>query len=248
MFELSLSVCVIFVIAGLMKGIVGNGLPIIAIGLLTLVLGLQEAIALTAIPAFITNAWQASRGGYFRLLFRRLWPYLLTSVLAVTLGTMLLIAVNASILTIVLGLLIATYAMSGVFGIEFRIPSLWERTAGPLFGFATGLIGGMTGSVAFPGMYFLNGLGFNRNQLVQAMGLSFATVTLSVAISMQRNNLLNMNHIALSGFATIAALAAMTAGTRIRHKMSEELFKKLFYACLLLLGFYLIIRSILRLL
>jgi uncharacterized membrane protein YfcA len=46
----------------------------------------------------------------------------------------------------------------------------------------------------------------------------------------------------------LTLLAAMTAGTRIRHKMSEELFKKLFYACLLLLGFYLIIRSILRLL
>ena len=58
-----LSVTIIFVVAGLVKGIVGNGLPVISIGLLTLILGLQEAIALAVIPAFATNIWQASRGG-----------------------------------------------------------------------------------------------------------------------------------------------------------------------------------------
>ena len=175
MFEMSmvLSVCLIFGVAGIIKGIVGNGLPVIAIGLLTLILGLQEAIAIAVIPTFITNFWQACIGGYLSRLVGRLWPYLLASVLTVAFGTMLLIAIDAAILTIVLGLLISLYAILGVVGKEFKISAVREKTTGVLFGAATGLIGGMTGSPAYPGMYFLNGLGFNRNQLVQALGLSF---------------------------------------------------------------------------
>ena len=242
-----IAICLIFTIAGLIKGIVGNGLPVISIGILTLMVGLQEAIVLAVIPAFATNVWQASIGGHLRMLVRRLWPYLMASIIAVGLGTMVLIAVNASILTIVLGALIATYAILGVGGKEFTISRQYEKFAGPMFGAATGLIGGMTGSPAYPGMYFLNGLGFNRNQLVQALGLSFSVVSLSVAISMKSNHLLSLEQFILSTVAVVPAMAGMAAGTRIRHRLSERGFKKFFYSSMLVLGGYLIIRSILRL-
>ena len=249
MFEISMlvPVCVIFIVAGLIKGIVGNGLPVISIGLLTLMLGLQEAIALAVIPAFATNIWQASKGGYFFFLVRRLWPYLLASIISVTLGTFLLIAINASILTVILGLLLAAYSILGIVGKEFKIAPNWEKIAGPVFGAMTGLIAGMTGSPAYPGMYFLNGLGFSRNQLVQALGLSFSLASLSVAISMNNSGLLNLDQILLSVGAVIPAMAGMEVGTRIRHKMSEGMFKKFFYSSMLVLGGYLIVRSILRL-
>jgi uncharacterized membrane protein YfcA len=249
MFELSLfaSVCAIFIFAGIIKGIVGNGLPVISIAMLTLVFGLQEAIAIAVIPAFATNFWQASHGGYLRQLVRRLWPYLVCSIIAVLAGTKLLIAANPSILIAILGLLIGFYAVLGVAGREFAISPAWENFAGPMFGAFTGLIAGMTGSPAYPGMYFLNGLGFSRNQLVQALGISFSVVTLTVAISMKSNNLLSLEQFILSLSAIVPAMIGMMIGTRIRHKISEELFKKLFYTSMLTLGIYLVFRSILRL-
>jgi len=249
MFELFLfvSVCAMFIFAGIIKGIVGNGLPVISIAMLTLVLGLQEAIALAVIPAFATNFWQACHGGYFRSLLVRLWPYLLCSMIAVLAGTKLLIAVNPSVLIVILGLLIGAYAILGVAGREFAISPAWERSAGPIFGTITGLIAGMTGSPAYPGMYFLNGLGFSRNQLVQALGISFSAVTLTVAISMRSNNLLSLEQFLVSFSAIVPAMVGMVIGTRIRHRISEALFKKLFYSSMLMLGIYLVTRSILRL-
>ena len=129
MFESSLIFYVIpiFVLAGLAKGIVGNGLPIISIALLTMVLGLQEAIAIAVIPAFATNIWQASNGGHFIALIKRLWPYLLASIIAVAFGTKLLIALDQSLLTIILGVVVTVYSAMGIAGKELVIPPKWEK-------------------------------------------------------------------------------------------------------------------------
>ena len=58
----------IFFLAGLIKGIVGFGFPLIALVLLTLSIGLLDALALIVIPTFVTNLWQGLSGG--RLVIR----------------------------------------------------------------------------------------------------------------------------------------------------------------------------------
>lgn len=248
MFDLNLVaiVCVIFILAGFTKGVVGGGLPAISIGLLTTILSLQEAIALVVIPAFVANIWQACFGGHFKALIVRLWPYLISSMVAVALGTQILISMDPAILTLFLGLLIAIYSMLGVWGKEFSIAPSMEKISSPTFGFITGLIAGMTGILSYPGMFFLNGLGFTRNQLVQAMGISFSLMLLAIMISMQSNNLLPQQQFSLSIFAIMPTLAGMATGAMLRQRISEFLFKKLFYSSMLALGLYLVARSLFR--
>ena len=65
-----------FALAGLVKGVIGLGLPTVAIGLLALMMAPAQAAALLVVPAFVTNVWQAA-GGRFAALFRRMWPLLL---------------------------------------------------------------------------------------------------------------------------------------------------------------------------
>ena len=64
----------VFLIAGVVKGLVGLGLPTITIALTALVLPLSESMALIALPTIFTNIWQASVGGRFRQILRRQWP------------------------------------------------------------------------------------------------------------------------------------------------------------------------------
>ena len=47
-----------FVVAGFVKGVLGQGLPTVAIGLLSLIMSPGEAAALVVIPALLTNIWQ----------------------------------------------------------------------------------------------------------------------------------------------------------------------------------------------
>jgi uncharacterized protein len=66
----------IFVLAGFVKGVVGLGLPTVAMGLLAVVMTPAQAAALLVVPSFLTNAWQAM-GPELLPLTRRLWSMLL---------------------------------------------------------------------------------------------------------------------------------------------------------------------------
>ena len=48
----------IFLLAGLVKGVIGMGLPTVAMGLLALVLPPAEAAAIVVVPSLVTNVWQ----------------------------------------------------------------------------------------------------------------------------------------------------------------------------------------------
>jgi hypothetical protein len=66
-----------FLFAGLVKGVVGLGLPTVAMGLLGLAMPPVEAAALLLVPSLVTNVWQLLAGPRFGGLLRRLWPMML---------------------------------------------------------------------------------------------------------------------------------------------------------------------------
>ncbi len=63
-----------FLVAGTVKGAVGQGLPPVAIGILALAIPPAQAAALVLVPAFVTNIWQMMAGKNFWPVIRRLWP------------------------------------------------------------------------------------------------------------------------------------------------------------------------------
>src|SRR3954470_12695232 len=68
-----------FVVAEFVKGVLGQGLPTVAIGLLSLIMSPCEAAALVVIPALLTNIWPVWFGPSLMPLTRGLWPTLLAS-------------------------------------------------------------------------------------------------------------------------------------------------------------------------
>ena len=81
----------IFLLAGWVKGVVGMGLPTVAMGALGLVMQPVQAAALLVVPSLVTNVWQYLAGPALRGIARRL----ATMLLLVCVGT----AVEYSILT-----------------------------------------------------------------------------------------------------------------------------------------------------
>jgi hypothetical protein len=73
----------VFVFAGFVKGVIGMGLPTVAMGFLTLLMAPAEAATILVLPSFVTNVWQLAAGPQLPALLRRLWP----TLLAVTVGT-----------------------------------------------------------------------------------------------------------------------------------------------------------------
>src|SRR3954471_6911407 len=60
-----------FLLAGMVKGVIGLGLPAVALGVLTFAFDLRSAMSLLLVPSFVTNLWQASVGGHGKALLLR---------------------------------------------------------------------------------------------------------------------------------------------------------------------------------
>lgn len=71
-----ITIITVFLIAGVVKGVIGLGLPTIAMGLLTLTMSLATAAGLLIIPSLATNIWQLLFGPAFLILIKRLWTFL----------------------------------------------------------------------------------------------------------------------------------------------------------------------------
>ncbi len=233
-----------FFIAGAVKGVIGLGLPMVSLALLTVALDLQTAMALLVVPSFVTNLWQSVVGGNAKVILDRLWPFLVTATVTVWVGVAALTRLNPSLLTALLGAQLVTYSLVSLRGIGLTIPIRHEGWAGPLIGSATGVLTGMTGSSVVPGVMFLQAIGLPRDVLIQAMGMLFAASTLALAAALQQANFLTVDHGILSSAAVLPAIAGMIGGRWIRKGLTEQRFRAVFFIALLMLGVYIIANAI----
>lgn len=233
-----------FLLAGGVKGVIGLGLPTISLAILTVALDLASAMALLLIPSLVTNFWQAVVGGHAPMLFRRLWPFMLTATATVFVGGHLFASLDHAWLATLLGVLIMAYGAVSLAGWRPHVTPSQDRWIGPTAGLVNGVLTGMTGSFVVPGVIYLNALGLTRDALVQAMGILFTLATLALAVSLGGSGYLTMD-LGLGSLLGLApALAGMWVGQRIRQRLSAAAFRRVFFSALLALGLYIVIGGV----
>ncbi len=238
-----IAIAATFLLAGAVKGVIGLGLPTVSLGLLAAALDLTTAMALLIVPSFVTNVWQAVAGGGGLDVLRRIWLFLLAATATVWLGATALTRVDLRALSGLLGALLVVYAGLSLAGVRLAIPARREAWAGPLFGTANGILTGMTGSFVVPGVMYLQAIGLTRDALVQAMGMLFTASTVALALALHGGDLWTAELGWVSAAAVIPAIAGMTAGGRIRRRLSEDRFRRVFFVAILVLGAYVIVKS-----
>lgn len=234
----------IFLLAGLVKGVIGMGLPTVAMGLLALVLPPAEAAAIVVVPSLVTNVWQLLAGPRFTALARRLWPMMA----GVTVGTIAAAGVIAGdtsgLAEACLGAALALYAVVGLSGVKLIVASRQERWMAPAIGAATGLVTGATGVFVIPAVPYLQAIGLERDELIQALGLSFTVSTIALALGLLRVDAWQTQSLGLSTLALVPALVGMQLGRTLRRRIAPARFRTVFFAGLLLLGLYLALRGL----
>ena len=234
---------VVFVLAGVVKGVTGMGLPTVAMGLLGGALSPVAAASMLFIPTFVTNAWQLLSGPSLGRTLRRLWPMML-SVVVVTLGSAaLLVRVDRDASRAALGVALVVYALYALVAPVFRVPQRSERWLGPLVGAVSGVVTGATGVFVMPSVPYLQSLGLQREELVQALGLAFTVSTISLTTGLVLNGAFGVQQLGLSALAVLPALLGMWLGQVIRQRISARVFRACFLGFLLLLGLELMLRS-----
>ena len=232
-----------FLLAGTVKGVIGLGLPTVSLALLAVAFDLTTAMALLLVPSLVTNLWQAFDGAYFNSLMRRLWPFFLCAVVTVWLGAIALNYWSLVWLTALLGVLLVIYAGLSLVGWRPAIRSSQEVWSGPVSGVVNGVLTGMTGSFVVPGVMYLQALGLQRDQLIQAMGILFSLSTLALAGALQTNRFISTELLVYSSGALLPALLGMLIGRGIRQSLSEIRFRRIFFYSILLLGAYIVVSA-----
>jgi uncharacterized membrane protein YfcA len=240
MFEpLLVLIAAAFLLAGFVKGTLGLGLPTVSMGLLAVAMPPSHAIAIVIIPAVVTNIWQTFIGPYLRDIVRRLWPLMAGTVIGIWLNKGMLTGPYARYGTVVLGVLLVIHAIVGLSRFSFRVAPRDEKWIGGIVGVVTGLVSAATGVQVIPSMPFMQAIGMEKDELVQALGVFFTVATLALAFSLTSAGLLSAATALPGAVAMAASFAGMLIGQAVRSRLEPESFRRWFLIALILLGLYL---------
>ena len=228
-----------FLLAGFVKGVIGLGLPTVSMGLLAVTMPPGQAIAIVIVPAIVTNVWQTFGGPYLRDIMRRLWPLMAGTVAGIWLNAGLLTGPYAPYGTVILGALLVIYAILGLSKINFKVARRDEKWIGGIVGVATGVVSAATGVQVIPSMPFMQAIGMEKDELVQALGVFFTVATVALAFNLTTAGLLTAATALPGAVAMVASFTGMFIGQAVRNRMQPDIFRRWFLIAMIFLGLYL---------
>jgi uncharacterized membrane protein YfcA len=244
---LLLLIAAAFLLAGFIKGVLGLGLPTVSMGLLAVTMPPGQALAIVIVPAIVTNIWQTFVGPYLRDIITRLWPLMVGTVIGIWLNAGLLTGPYAPYGTVILGLLLVTYAVVGLSKFHFKVTRRDEKWIGGIVGVTTGLISAATGVQVIPSMPFMQAIGMEKDELVQALGVFFTVATVALAFNLTTSGLLTAATALPGAVAMVASFTGMFIGQAVRTRMQPEAFRRWFLIAMIFLGIYLAGNAVTRL-
>jgi uncharacterized protein len=233
-----------FLIAGFVKGAIGMGLPALAMGLLGVVMAPAQAAAILVVPSLVTNVWQLVAGPSFLALIRRLWVMMAGVCIGTWIGAGLLTGGNSRRVAIALGVVLLLYGCVGLAAVRIRVPTGAELWLSPVIGVTTGFLTGATGVFSIPAVPYMEALGLEKENLVQALGLSFTVSTVALGLSLAGGGVLQLSVAGAASLGLASALVGMLLGQWLRIRISADTFRRAFFLGLIVLGGYLALRNV----
>jgi uncharacterized protein len=245
MFEpLLLLIAAAFLIAGFIKGALGLGLPTVAMGLLAVAMPPAQALAIVIVPAIVTNIWQTFVGPYLRDIIRRLWPLLIGTAAGIFLNAGSLTGPYAHYTGIALGLLLVLNSIIGLSKFSFSVARRDEKWVGGIVGLVTGMISAASGVQVIPSVPFLQAIGMEKEELIQALGVFFTVATLTLGFNLTSAGLLTAATALPGAVAMVCSFIGMFIGQAVRTRLQPELFRRWFLIGMILLGTYLAVSAV----
>lgn len=233
-----------FALGGFIKGAIGMGLPVVVLAGLAMLMPLRDAMAIFLVPGVVANLWQATSGPWLRVLLARLWSYLAAAFIAIWIGVSIVAATKSDAMVLVLAVALCLYSAWSLAAPRLPPPGRHEVWMSPLAGALGGVMFGLTGTFIVPGLLYVETLGLKRDMFVQALGLTFVTISSTLALSMTTVGLVSWDHAALSAIGLVPVGLGIWSGRRIRQRISEAHYRRAFHVVLFVTGIYMGVRTL----
>jgi len=229
-------------LAGLIKGTVGFGMPMIMISGLGSVMAPEAALAGLLIPTLVSNGWQALRQGVWAALgsMNRFRRFLISGGVVLVFAAQLVPYLPAFALLLLIGVPVSLYAVATLFGGGLRLPPDPGPGVQTGVGVVAGFFGGITGVWGPPTVAMLTAMGTSKTDQMRVQGVIYGLGALALVGAHIASGVLRAETLPLSLSITLPALLGMAAGFRMQDRMDQAMFRRITLFVLLIGGLNLI--------
>ncbi len=249
--ELALSTDVVLVIAacalaillgGIVKGTLGVGLPLFAVPIMSLMIGSTQAIALVAVPVLVSNVWQAWQEGNWKPSLKRFWPLMLTQGIMTVLAVHWTLSFSVKQLNMLVAFAVVLAVVAMLFKPSFNIPPEKEKVVGALVGTLSGMLGGVSSLMGPILISYTMSLKMQRDEFVGAISVIYLNAAWPLYLAMFSFGRMETVDLGYSLLALIPMALGLKVGQKLRHRLSEEAFRKVLLGFLIFVATLLVLR------
>ena len=234
--------CSVF-FGGIVKGSVGIGMSMFSVPLIAFILPPTKAMMLLCFPVIVTNFIQMDikRG----ISNSRFFPMFITLFLGILIGGKLILSLNLKTISIIIALTIIIFTSFNFLGLNLNwLKPKYEKIISIFIGFFSGILGGVSTFYAPPIITFLVSLNLAKENFIRTTATMYFLASIPLYSSLIFHGLGNFYDLLVSLIITAPALLGQYLGTKIRVRLSNEIFRKTILVILIIIGFLLLIKNL----
>ncbi len=245
-FQLILLCGGIAILAGVVKGMVGFGMPMVLISGLSSVLSPEWALAGLILPTVATNGFQALRQGPAAAWasVRRFRRFLWAGGIAMLISAQFVRVLPAEVMLLIIGVPVAVFSVLQLTGRAILRAKPTPR-AEMSVGVVAGAIGGMSGVWGPPTVTYLTALGTEKTEQMRVQGVIYGLGAVLLLGAHTGSGVMRAETLPLSMFLVFPALLGMWCGAKVSDHIDQRRFRQATLIVLLLAALNLIRRAVL---
>ena len=231
-------------LGGLVKGMLGIGLPLVALPFLLLAVDIQSAILLLVGPMLTTNLWQSILDGGVRELAARYWLLLAMVFAGLFIGLQILVGADTATLNIIVGTSLIAMAL-----ILWRTPKLTitRRLRVPveaLTGLTAGMLGGITSLFAPPLITFLAAQRLDKDIFVRHISFLYLVCVSILIVLLIQKGVMTPAMLVPALIAIGLTHTGLEIGRLLRGRVNGDAFQKAILIVMVLSGLNLLRKAL----
>jgi len=245
--EITLIVGLAYLIAGVVKGVIGIGLPTTAITIMTFFISPLMALGLNLIPMTVANIWQFSKADNPKKIINKYKYFAFSLVICILITSFYAYDIGDSLVRLIFSFAVLLFVSLQIFGFNFKMKAnhdiFWQSGLGTL----GGLIGGVASIWAVPVTMYLLMKNVKPKQFVDVSGFLITIGCIPVSFGYIATGVFQPTMFIYGALGSVTAIIGFQIGEKIRNKINAKTFKKLLLVFFSLAAIKMIIQSILEL-
>ena len=238
--------CAVALLGGLIKGMVGFGMPMIMISGLSTFLAPDLALAGLIMATVVSNGMQALRQGVGAAVasLKRFRVFLLVGFVFLVSSAQLVPYLSVQTFLLILGVPVTFFAALQLFGVSMRL-ARQRPGVEACFGTIAGAIGGISGVWGPPTVAYLTALGTEKTEQIRVQGVIYGLGAVLLLFAHIGSGVMRAETALFSLVLVPPAILGMWLGGRIHDRIEQSTFRKATLIVLTLAGLNLIRRALL---